>query len=51
MLATYMGKTDCLTDWVDGVASTGTFTKHPNMTTLPTGTRGIPEGWTVEDYQ
>ena len=36
------------TDWVQGVASTGTFVKNPN-TTWVTGVNGIPEGWTVID--
>lgn len=39
-----------LHDWVSGVSSTGTFVKHPDMDTLPTGQHGIPEGWTVVDY-
>ena len=34
------------TDWVQGVASTGTFVKNPN-TTWVTGVNGIPSGWTV----
>ena len=50
MLATDISSTDCLTDWVNGVASTGTFTKSPEMTSLPTGASGIPSGWTVVDY-
>ena len=33
--------------WLDGVSSTGTFTKAASMTTLPEGTSGIPTGWTV----
>ena len=37
----------CLSNWVSGVASTGTFTKAAAMTSLPTGTSGIPKGWTV----
>ena len=49
MLATYIGAPVALTSWVDGVASTGTFVKNSAMTTLPTGTSGIPSGWTVED--
>lgn len=47
VLATDISAGDCLTDWVSGVASTGTFTKAAAMTSLPTGTSGIPEGWTV----
>ena len=34
-------------NWVSGVSSTGTFVKHPDMNSLPTGNNGIPEGWTV----
>ena len=49
MLATDISATDCLTNWVNGVASTGTFVKAPAMTSLPTGTSGIPTGWTVID--
>ena len=49
MLATNISANDCLIEWVSGVSSIGTFVKHPNMTSLPTGTNGIPEGWTVED--
>ena len=36
-------------NWLDGVSPTGTFVK-PSGVTLPTGTNGIPEGWTVEEY-
>lgn len=49
MLATDITANYSLYNWVSGVASTGTFVKHPDMTTLPTGTSGIPEGWTVTD--
>lgn len=40
--------------WLDGVASSGTFVKHPNntwITSVPTGVpsgSGIPRGWTVQ---
>ena len=47
MLATNIGATNCLNNWVSGVSSTGTFVKHPNMTSLPTGSSGIPTGWTA----
>lgn len=50
MLATDINATSCLYEWVYGVASAGTLYKHPDMTTLPTGTSGIPSGWTVVDY-
>ena len=36
-------------NWVNGVASTGTFVKAASMTGWSRGTSGIPEGWTVED--
>ena len=53
MLATDISAKDCLTDWVSGVASSGTFTKAASLIQgsetgqIPTGTSGIPEGWTV----
>jgi hypothetical protein len=47
MLATDISASNCLTNWVSGVASTGTFVKHPDMTSLPSGVSGIPSGWTV----
>lgn len=49
MLATNISADNCLNGWVSDVASNGTFIKHPDMTTLPSGVSGIPEGWTVED--
>ena len=50
MLATDISASNCLKDWVYGVSPTGTFVKHPDMTSLPTGTSGIRYGWTVIDY-
>lgn len=50
MLATDIPAPNCLNNWVSGVAPTGTFTKSPEMTSLPTGESGIPSGWTVVDY-
>ena len=50
MLATDKSATNPLYGWVVGVSSTGTFTKAAEMTSLPTGTSGIPSGWTVVDY-
>jgi hypothetical protein len=46
MLATDISASNCLDNWVSGVASAGTFVKPSNMT-LSTGVNGIPEGWTV----
>ena len=51
MLATDISASSCLYDWVSGVSSKGTFVKHPDMTSLPTGTSGIPSGWTVVDVE
>ena len=51
ILATDISASNCLNNWVSGVSSSGTFTKHKNMTSLPSGSSGIPEGWTVVDYQ
>ena len=49
MLATDKSANGCLWNWVSGVSSTGTFVKYTNMTSLSTGTSGIPSGWTVVD--
>ena len=50
MLATDISASGCLTNWVNGVSSTGTFVKHLDMNSLPTGVNGIPSGWTVENH-
>jgi hypothetical protein len=34
-------------DWVNGVASSGTFVKNKNATWNVTGVNGVPGGWTV----
>ena len=46
-LATDISAKYCTTDWVNGVASEGTFTKAASMTSWTTGDSGIPDGWTV----
>lgn len=51
MLATNASASGCLNYWVNNVSSTGTFVKHPDMSSLPTNYHGIPNGWTVENYQ
>ena len=53
MLATDISASNCLSNWVDGVASTGTFIKNTNMLeeTIGRGVSGIPEGWTVNNYE
>ena len=35
--------------WVYGVAESGTFIKNPWNNDWPTGTSGIPSGWTIEN--
>jgi hypothetical protein len=35
-------------EWVNGVASTGTFVKNAEATWDVTGRNGVPSGWTVE---
>lgn len=51
MLATDISANSCLYNWVKGVSATGTFTKHKDMTSLESGSSGIPTNWTVIDYQ
>jgi len=48
-LATDISATDCTTDWVSYVASSGTFTKAASMSDWETGANGIPTNWTVQD--
>ena len=48
-LATDISATNCTTNWVDDVASTGTFTKAKSMRNWQTGVDGIPTGWTIEN--
>lgn len=49
-LATDISANTCTSYWVSGVASTGTFVKAADMTGWTTGSSGIPNGWTVENY-
>ena len=48
-LATDISATSCTSNWVSGVASTGTFVKASSMTSWPTGAKGIPKGWAVQN--
>lgn len=48
-LATDISASNCTSNWVSVVASTGTFVKAPSMTSWTTGKGGIPTGWTVID--
>lgn len=36
------------TEWVNGVAASGTFVKNPEATWEVRGVNGIPEGWTIQ---
>ena len=49
MLATTIYSDSYLSNWVQDVASTGTFVKAATMTSLPSGNNGIPVGWTVQN--
>ena len=46
MLATDISASKCLTDWVNGVASSGTFVKN-YYTNLDNGSSGIPNKWVL----
>lgn len=48
-LATDISATNCLNNWVNGVAASGTFVKAASMSSWPTGASGIPSGWTVQN--
>ena len=51
-LATDISASNCTTNWVYGVQTTsGTFTKASNMSSWTTGNNGIPNNWTVQNYQ
>ena len=49
-LATDKSATSCTTNWVSGVAASGTFVKDPNMSNWTTGNSGIPTNWDIRDY-
>lgn len=47
-LATDLSAYNCTYNWLTNPSATGTFTKAAGVT-WPTGTSGIPSGWTVEE--
>lgn len=47
MLATDISASGCLSRWVHGVPTTGTFVKSKDATWNVRGESGIPDGWTV----
>ena len=46
-LATDITADRCVEGWLNNVSSTGTFVKAAEMNDWPTGSSGIPSGWTV----
>ena len=50
-LATDNYANDCTYQWLSQVASSGTFIKHPDMTSWKRSVNGIPSAWTVEDAE
>lgn len=48
-LATSISASSCTNNWLDGVASTGTFVKNSSMSGWTTGVSGIPSGWTIQN--
>ena len=48
MLATDISASGCLSNWVEGVSNAGVFVKAQGAE-IPSGTSGIPSGWTVEN--
>ena len=48
-LATDISARRATSIWVNGVSSTGTFVKNPDMSSWGTGADGIPTGWTIQD--
>ena len=49
MLATDVSATGCLSNWVNGVASVGTFIKSSTATWDITGVDGIPSSWIIKN--
>ena len=48
-LATDISASNCTTQWLSNVASSGTFVKNSSMYNWTTGYNGIPSNWTVQD--
>ena len=48
-LATDISAQYCTTNWVNGVANSGTFVKDASMSSWTTSVDGIPTGWTTEN--
>lgn len=48
-LATDISAAACTAQWLDGVASSGTFVKNSSMNSWTTGINGIPSNWSVQN--
>ena len=48
-LATNISATNCTNNWLNGVATNGTFTKAASMSSWSSDARGIPSNWTIVD--
>ena len=48
-LATNISASNCLSNWLTSVKSTGTFYKDPNMSGWNVGSN-VPSGWVISDY-
>ena len=48
-LATNISATNCISNWVAGVATTGTFVKNPSISSWSRGVSGIPLTWNIYD--
>ena len=49
-LATHIADETTVNMWLRNVSENGVFIKSKEMNDWPTGESGIPNGWTVEDY-
>jgi hypothetical protein len=47
--ATKISANNCVQSWLSNVSASGTFKKNPSMNDWPSGSSGIPDGWTVEN--
>jgi hypothetical protein len=47
--ATNVSADFCLDNWLENVSTSGTFKKNPSMNDWPSGSSGIPNGWTIEN--
>ena len=50
-LAKNISATNCTTGWTTAVALTGQFIKAAGMEAWTFGGSGIPEGWTIDDFE